>query len=564
MASVAAQSVPRVRAEAPITFKCVVICSFAAFGGILFGYDSGYINGILAMNKFHHDFGVPSNDANAFGGYLLPSYQKSLMTSILSLGTFLGALVAGWAADSWGRRNTNILGCVIYIVGVVLQTVAEGSVGLLTAGRAVGGLGVGFVSATVIMYVSEITPKSIRGRVVGGYQFAITIGIFLSACVNLGTKDRTDTGAYRIPIALQFAWALILGVGLCFFPESPRYFVMKGNGESALKSLARLRGQPIDSSYVTDEHDELVESWNQEIAAGAGSGGFGDCFKGGLRKGSNLHRTLIGTSVQVVQQLTGVNFIFYFGTSFFKTIGIKNAFIISIILGAVNVASTPVAFWTIDKWGRRPLLIWGALGMSLCEFVVAIVGTTTGDSSAAHKTLIAFVCVYIFFFASTWGPTGWAVSGEVFPLTIRSKGIALSTASNWLLNFVIAFVTPYFVDEDKADLGSKVFFIWGSTCACAVVYAYAVVYETKGLSLESCDRMMRQVHPWQSAGWRDEVVGIVGDVEGALGANVQGTGVAAAVPAPEAPPMREQRRSWSNVFKRGSTSSSESGGSKEK
>lgn len=315
-----------VRAEAPITLKSVIICSFAAFGGILFGYDSGYINGILGMNKFHRDFGVQSNDANAFGGYLLSSWQKSLVTAILSLGTFLGALIAGWAADKWGRRNTNIFGCVVYIIGVVLQTVTDGDVGLLAAGRAVGGLGVGFVSATCIMYVSEITPKSIRGRVVGGYQvsfhaflthlarvavltntvlqFAITIGIFLSACVNVGTKDRTNTGAYRIPIALQFAWALILGIGLCFFPESPRYFVMKNDKEKALRSLSRLRGQPIDSSYVVEEHYELVESWNQEVNSGAGSGGFVDCFTGGFKKGSNLHRTFIGTSVQVMQQLS--------------------------------------------------------------------------------------------------------------------------------------------------------------------------------------------------------------------------------------------------------------------
>lgn len=331
MASVVAAVVPA-RAETPITLKCVMICSFAAFGGILFGYDSGYINGILAMNKFHHDFGVPSSDANAFGGYLVPSWQESLITSILSLGTFLGAVFAGWAADRWGRKKSNILGCAIYIVGVVLQIVTDGEVGLLTAGRAVAGLGVGFVSACVIMYVSEITPKSIRGRVVGGYQvsirhlqrlipiiltfkqFAITIGIFLSACVNLGTKDYTNTGAYRIPIGLQFAWALILGIGLLFFPESPRYYVMKGEDYRARQSLAKLRGQPIDSSYVFEEHAELEESWLREFSAGAGSGSFFSCFAGGLKKGSNFHRTFIGTSVQVMQQLSKYHFFDIFPT----------------------------------------------------------------------------------------------------------------------------------------------------------------------------------------------------------------------------------------------------------
>lgn len=197
----------------------------------------------------------------------------------------------------------------------------------------------------------------------------------------------------------------------------------------------------------------------------------------------------------------------------------------------VNVASTPVAFWTIDKFGRRPLLFWGAIGMSICEFIVAIVGTTTGGS-VSHKVLIAFVCIYIFFFASTWGPTGWAVSGEVFPLTIRSKGIALSTASNWLFNFVIAFVTPYFVDEEKADLQSKVFFIWGSTCAMAAVYAWFVIYETKGLSLEKIDVMMKEVYAWQSPGWREDGRQ-VGDVEESDGAGQAAASEKNRVPSPE-------------------------------
>jgi SP family sugar:H+ symporter-like MFS transporter len=141
--------------------------------------------------------------------------------------------------------------------------------------------------------------------------------------------------------------------------------------------------------------------------------------------------------------------------------------------------------------------------MCICQFIVAIVGVTTGrESNTAHIVLIVFVCIYITFFACTWGPTGWAVSGEVFSLSIRAKGIALSTASNWLWNFIISFVTPYIVDTDKGNLGVKVFFIWGSTCGLSLLFAYFCVYETKGLSLEQVDQMFKETCARQSSKWR--------------------------------------------------------------
>lgn len=155
--------------EAPMTWKAYMICSFAALGGILFGYDSGYINGVLAMNEFKQDFGQPSSAPEASNGFLYESWQKALIISILSAGTVLGSLCAGNCADKFGRKLTTQIGCLVYIAGVIMQTASQ-SVGLLTAGRAVAGLGVGLVSATVIMYLSEITPKKIRGIIIGAYQ----------------------------------------------------------------------------------------------------------------------------------------------------------------------------------------------------------------------------------------------------------------------------------------------------------------------------------------------------------------------------------------------------------
>ncbi|OJJ43885.1 hypothetical protein ASPZODRAFT_102770 [Penicilliopsis zonata CBS 506.65] len=486
------------RLEAPITIKAYLMCAFAAFGGILFGYDSGYISGVMGMDYFIHLF--EGENASA-----LPSSKKSLITSILSAGTFFGALIAGDLADWFGRRTTIIAGCGIYLVGVVLQTAAS-ALPLLVVGRLVAGFGVGFVSAIIILYMSEIAPRKVRGAIVSGYQFCVTIGLMLASCVDYGTENYTNSGAYRIPIGIQLAWGLILGTGLFLLPESPRYYVRKGQLDRAAHVLGKVRSQPVESEYIQQELAEIVANNEYELQVIPQGGYFAswyNCFRGSLwSPNSNLRRTILGTSLQMMQQWTGVNFVFYFGTTFFEALGtIHNPFLISMITTIVNVCSTPIAFWSMERIGRRPLLLWGALGMVVCQFIVAIIGVTDGQSPSAVSAMIAFICIYIAFFASTWGPGAWVVIGEIYPLPIRSRGVALSTASNWLWNCIIAVITPYMVDSDKGNLGAKVFFIWGSLCACAFVYAYFLIPETKGLTLEQVDKMMEETTPRTSAKW---------------------------------------------------------------
>ena len=228
-----------------------------------------------------------------------------MITSILSAGTFFGALIAGDLADWFGRRITIVSGCAIFIVGVVLQT-ASTTVALLVVGRLIAGFGVGFVSAIIILYMSEIAPRKVRGAIVSGYQFCITIGLMLASCVDYATQNRTDSGSYRIPIAIQIAWALILGGGLLLLPESPRYFVRKGQLEKASYVLARVRGQPEDSEYIKQELAEIVANNEYEMQAMPQGGYFTtwlNCFRGSLfHPNSNLRRTVLGTSLQMMQQ----------------------------------------------------------------------------------------------------------------------------------------------------------------------------------------------------------------------------------------------------------------------
>ena len=445
------------RVEAPVTAKAYFLCAFAAFGGIFFGYDSGYISGVQGTPYFITLYTGLDPATTPKDQFTLPAYEKSLTTSILSAGTFFGALIAGDLADFIGRRITIVSGCVVFIIGVILQT-ASSSLGLFVAGRLIAGFGVGFVSAIIILYMSEVAPKKVRGAIVSGYQFCITLGLLIASCVEYGTQNRNDSGSYRIPVGLQMLWAIILGIGLILLPESPRYFVKKGQLDKAAGVLARLRGQARDSDYIQHELAEIVANHEYELQVIPQSSYFGswyNCFKGGLRSpSSNLRRTILGTSLQMMQQWTGINFIFYFGTTFFQELGtINNPFLIGLVTTLVNVCSTPISFWAIEKVGRRSLLIWGALGMLICEFIAAIIGVTNPNNPDAFKAVIAFICIYIFFFATTWGPGAWVVIGEIFPLPIRSRGVALSTASNWLWNCVsqIQHFSPLFLLTESSD-----------------------------------------------------------------------------------------------------------------
>ncbi|KFA68102.1 hypothetical protein S40285_02566 [Stachybotrys chlorohalonatus IBT 40285] len=506
--------------EAPITWKAYLLCAFASFGGIFFGYDSGYINGVNGSEIFIRAVEGP-------GAESLSESNQSLIVSILSCGTFFGAIIAGDVADIIGRKWTVILGCLIYMIGVIVQMITspDNALGPIVAGRLVAGLGVGFESAIVILYMSEICPRKVRGALVAGYQFCITIGIMLASIVVYATQTYPNTGQYRIPIAIQFPWALILGGGLFFLPDSPRYFVKRGRIEQATHALAIVRGQPQDSIYVQNELAEIIANEEYERALIPSSSWFSswaNCFRGSLWSAkSNLRRTILGTSLQMMQQWTGVNFIFYYSTPFLQSTGaIDNDFLISMVFTIVNVCSTPLSFWTVERFGRRTILLFGALGMLICQFLVAIIGVTVGfnhthpaptaddpdatiaDNISAVNAQIAFIAIFIFFFASTWGPGAWVLIGEIFPLPIRSRGVALSTASNWLWNTIIAVITPYMTGTNRGNMRSSVFFVWGGLCTCAFVYTYFLVPETKGLSLEQVDKMFEETTPRKSAKWK--------------------------------------------------------------
>ncbi|KAI2618330.1 hexose transporter [Hypomontagnella submonticulosa] len=433
--------------------------------------------------------------------------QSSAIVSILSAGTFFGSLGSPLLADTIGRRLALIASSWVFIFGVILQT-ASTALPLFLAGRFFAGFGVGLISVLIPLYQSETAPRWIRGAIVGAYQLAITIGLLLAAVVDYATQNRQDTGSYRIPVAVQFAWAIILIGGMLFLPETPRFLIKKGQHDRAARSLCKLRRLEHTHVAIQEELREIQANHDYEMSIGSAT--YLDCFRGPM-----LKRQLTGMGLQALQQLTGINFIFYYGTQYFKNSGIQDPFTIQMITSCINVVSTLPGLWAVDKLGRRPLLLWGAVGMCLSQFLVAMLGTlTTGQDSqgniivynvAAQKAGIAFVCIYIFFFASTWGPLAWVVTGEIFPLKSRAKGLSMATATNWLLNWAIAYATPYLVNygEGYANLQSKIFFVWFGACFICISFVYFFIYETKGWSLEQVDELYSEVtSARKSAAWK--------------------------------------------------------------
>ncbi|CEL61894.1 putative glucose transporter rco-3 OS=Neurospora crassa (strain ATCC 24698 / 74-OR23-1A / CBS 708,71 / DSM 1257 / FGSC 987) GN=rco-3 PE=3 SV=2 [Rhizoctonia solani AG-1 IB] len=332
-------------------FAGILMTTFAAFGGILFGYDTGVISGVKEMENWLQTFGTEGPN----GEPEISTSNESLIVSILSAGTFFGALLAAPMGDMLGRKWGLIAACLVFCIGVALQT-GTTNVPVFVVGRVFAGLGVGMVSCLVPMYQSECSPKWIRGAVVSCYQWAITIGLLLAAIVNNATRDRPDYTSWRIPIAIQFVWAAILAGGMFLLPESPRYLIKRGRDQDAQKALARLLSLHPEDPEVETELNDIRANLRAEEELGSGS--YADCFKQGPNK--ILTRVMTGIFLQAWQQLTGINFIFYYGTTFFVRSGISNPFLITIATNVVNVGMTVPGIWAVDKVGRRRLLLIGA------------------------------------------------------------------------------------------------------------------------------------------------------------------------------------------------------------
>ncbi|QLQ79135.1 hypothetical protein HG537_0B04830 [Torulaspora globosa] len=475
----------------------IVVGVFVAVGGFLFGYDTGLINSIIDMNY------VKENMADNPEGFT--AKEMSIIVSFLSLGTFIGALSAPLISDSYGRKITIIFSTMfVFSIGNSLQVAAH-SMELLIAGRVISGLGIGLISAVVPLYQGEAANKYLRGAIISTYQWAITWGLLVSSAVSQGTHSRNSASSYRIPIGLQYVWAFVLAIGMLFLPESPRYYVLKDQLDKAAQSLSFLRGVPITDAGLLEELVEIKATYDYEASFGTST--LLDCFRSSNRRPKQTLRMLSGIAIQACQQFSGINFIFYYGVNFFNRTGVTNSYLVSFITYAVNVAFNIPGLFLVEYIGRRYVLLYGGILMTTSNFIIAIVGCST-NSVVANKVMIAFICMFIASFSATWGGVVWVISAELYPLGVRSKCTAICAASNWLVNFVCALITPYIVDPGShtSSIGPKIFFIWGSLNALGVVVVYFTIYETRGLTLEEIDELYsKSPNSMQSTKWNKRI-----------------------------------------------------------
>ncbi|WWC71107.1 uncharacterized protein I206_105060 [Kwoniella pini CBS 10737] len=474
--------------------KSIIFCLFAAFGGWLFGYDIGYISGCLIMPDFIHQIQGP--DATA-----ITSHNQSIITSLLSAGTFFGAILQAFTSDRLGRKGSILFWSVIFTIGVVVQVSTFG-LAQLTAGRFVAGLGVGALSAIVPLYIGEAAPKKLRGTLLVLYQVQIISGLFLAYIVNLGTHHIANSASWRIPIGLQLIWGSVLMGGSLLLPESPRYLLGKGEEKKAIKAIAMLNDCGIEDKLTEEVLNEM--SYAVKIENEGGKAGWLECFSTRSRM---WKRTLNGCMVQFLQQLNGQNFYYYYGPVFFEAAGTGlDAYSIQAILGGISLVMVLPAMWTIEHVGRRKSLLIGSLGQAVCAIIAGLVGhfyTDVGGVSESKRQLggnimIAFAVFHVSLYSMFWGPTPWVLMGETFPLRVRSKCIALAAATNWLWNFLLSYFSPLIAD----DIGPLILLVFCGCLVFAFVYVFFMIPETRGISLEEVDELYRtKVHAWQSNSW---------------------------------------------------------------
>lgn len=470
----------------------IFFCALAVIGAILYGYDGTYFTGILEMDRFKRDFGVINPDN---GQYEIPSNDQSLYASIVQAGEVVGSLLAAPLGDYVGRRGGFFGACTLVALGVVLQLVTVGSKALLTLGRGVLGAGVGVISNCTPLYLSEIAPTAIRGAIVSSWQLMLAIGQVIGACIAQGTKDIDSTWSYRIPIIFNLFFVAVLVAAQFIIPESPRWLIQKNRDEKALAALKRVnKGQKDDvrDKVIALEYNAFRQARADELEL-SGEGGWKSLMHGvELRKFACVLGILIG------QQIGGVQFIFSYTVTFMTAVGLKDAFIITIIVDVIEVVGVLCSFLLVNRFGRRPLILWTSVPMFISLFVVAGIGTkglpSRGESLPGvisvteGRTIAAMICIYVFFFNLAWGPLAWVVASELAVGKNRSKIMSVGTACFWIIAWAVTFTLPYLFYN--AGLGAQIGWIYGVGTLIAMTFVYFYIPETFGRSLEEINEML--------------------------------------------------------------------------
>lgn len=489
----------------------------ASLGGMLFGYEGGVMNVVLVMDSFRIYFRFHTWDGSALDekGKLTIENDKwyrnlketsnkdtleGLITSSFVLGALCGALVATYLGERFGRQRTIMIGACIFIVGSIIQGLSVRHWVMIGIGRLITGISVGCNGVLCPTYISEVAPANIRGRLSSCYQLMTTLGIIIAAGINSivwyttnvkpndltkprnNESDTINNFEWRFALLFQAVPGLALTILIYFLPKSPRWLCTKDRNEEAASVLARL--------YATSISDEIVQkelkAIQDDVATTrlAGSSSVKELFSKLIRR-----RTFTTFLMQLFQQWTGINVIMYYQSQIYNEIGFTkfmSTVVLPIINNCINFISTFPSMWFIEKLGRRILLIIGSLLMMAFHISTWAFSTQTDKGITWQIFAVISIFLFVFSFGSTWGPVPWVYQAEVFPLRVRVKGSAVGTVSNFLNNWIIAFVGPALMKV----WNTKTFLLFAGACLLAWIYSQFYVIESKGLNLEEMDAKM--------------------------------------------------------------------------
>ncbi|KIM24283.1 hypothetical protein M408DRAFT_331817, partial [Serendipita vermifera MAFF 305830] len=465
----------------------------ACWGGMLFGWDSGLIGGILQRPAFKRAFGLTDN-AIAWANI------SGWIVSVLQAGCFFGAMSAALVSEKFGRRGALFIAAFFFHLGSLLQVTPltggqspENGLIQLYVGRAIGGFGVGMVSVVVPTYISESSPKHIRGRLTGMYQLFIVIGIALSFWVNygmlvqIGDEDTHNEKIWRIPFALQHLPGILLVVTMLWEKESPRWLGERGRWEDAKVVIARLSNKTTDHPDVVNEVDEIRADLEKNIRLS-----FGEQFRQATSSGKMFYRCSIPAIMMFWQQWTGVNSMNYYSPVIFGELGLTGntaGLLGTGIYGIVKIVMTVLVLQLgMEQYGRKALLVWGGLGQALPMFYIAgYRHVRQGDPTIDGASYVAIVMIYLYvtFYSFGWSVAPWPAMSESVPNQLRSLTMSIGLMSNWLFNFTISKITPILL----AQIGWGTYFLFGCTTLVASIWAVFFLPETGGYAIEDMHQL---------------------------------------------------------------------------
>jgi len=448
----------------------------ATLGGLLFGYDTAVISGAVDSIKtvFH------LNEATF--GSMATFYHGATVSSAL-IGCIIGSAISGIFATRFGRKNSLLIAAILFFISACgaaypeffFFTKGDGSVPVLIAFnlyRVLGGIGVGLASAICPMYIAEIAPAEIRGKLVSWNQFAIIFGMLIVYFVNYfitkgQPQDWIDAQGWRYMFASNAVPAAVFGFLLFLVPETPRYLALSGQQEKALHVLSKINGTNKAKEILQDIKDSAHEKVEKVLAYG-------------------WKVLVIGILLSVFQQAVGINVVLYYAPTIFKGLGFGNdaAMYQTVIMGFINIIFTLVAIFTVDKFGRKPLLIIGSVGMAIGMFAIGLLAYL---QIIGVSTLI-FIVIYSASFMMSWGPICWVLISEIFPNTIRGKAIAIAVAAQWISNFIVSSSFPALQSISM----TFTYCLYGVMSVLSAIFVWKMVPETKGKTLENMTKLWRK------------------------------------------------------------------------